>query len=984
MSFTQSFTRRRSERRNQAPSEGARGGSLAPSGEFADDGFNSEAGGGDPFYADNPISYRDEYVRHRSVVAGGGAGAVGFGGDQASHFGTSTIGTDEYDAVEEIARLYVICENALPRGEEPGSLTAVGREQLDQAWESIREWLTAHPSVQERQLAATYQGHHNTAAIHLVCKLVDPPLDIVEALVACSPETVRWQDSNGWLPLHHACANNASGEVLKHLIEAFPEGKVAQDLRHRTPLHFAFFRADATPEEGVEEDNGDEANSGDAREDSPPSGTVGNSMADVVKLLSDSGAANLPDENGMLPMHYACAYGTSTAVLRVLERAYPKSIAEREKNGRTPLHLTMVNAHRRASPSVLGFLIQNGAKLGIVNVPDNEGKLPLSILAQACKQRPFSDNERANATKCLNLYLDAGPKASADFLNAMQLLPEWLRDDAVINSHVQSVLNAKIVQRWPTAILLLDGYSLLILIVCFTFTSRDYIKSYPNNPAAQDRDTYLRINACVWLQIICGSYFLLRELMQVIAMLILNSFSSWLYDKDNWLDLCVIGLTLANSALMRTDPPYKDISNTDEHPNLRIMLALTQIVLWIALLFYIKSTAIGFAVFMGGVGYVIRRLVYFASCVLIFLFAFAMMFQIIYMGSEVCLEPGKFQNGECYENFPHCDFESSLLKVYTMMMGEIGSECRYLYVEDILTNETNNSTDPFVPLYPNMFHASGLGAAAYFIYAFIIVIILSNVLIAIVVQSYSVIKNERSAMVFWSNRLDFVAEMDAIGNLARMVKKVFMCGGGDKDGPGGLAGAPTSVQEVPGGAGIVTTGADGGALGSEAEKRKPMHDLWDNVMSLFDPDLFKEMEVHPGMAEFWFYVMLMILAAAFIPTWIIAGVLSAGVLWPPQVRKLLFNAKQSSSTTRKDVADQLDQEIDQLRKGMTRMKREFKRDIVSERAELLGRKAEINGVRGELLGDLSQIKEIMTSLRETAKEKIREREERAIAAAQNS
>ena len=49
-------------------------------------------------------------------------------------------------------------------------------------------------------------------------------------------------------------------------------------------------------------------------------------------------------------------------------------------------------------------------------------------------------------------------------------------------------------------------------------------------------------------------------------------------------------------------------------------------------------------------------------------------------------------------------------------------------------------------------------------FAFLVVIPLSNVLIAIVTDSYAVVKDERAAVVFWSNRLDFVAEIDAIKN----------------------------------------------------------------------------------------------------------------------------------------------------------------------------------------------------------------------------
>jgi hypothetical protein len=71
-----------------------------------------------------------------------------------------------------------------------------------------------------------------------------------------------------------------------------------------------------------------------------------------------------------------------------------------------------------------------------------------------------------------------------------------------------------------------------------------------------------------------------------------------------------------------------------------------------------------------------------------------------------------------------------------MMMGEIGSELRY----------DGNYVAQFL----------------YILYAFLVVILLSNVLIANVTDSYEIIQNDRAAIVFWSNRLDFVAEMDGI------------------------------------------------------------------------------------------------------------------------------------------------------------------------------------------------------------------------------
>jgi hypothetical protein len=61
-----------------------------------------------------------------------------------------------------------------------------------------------------------------------------------------------------------------------------------------------------------------------------------------------------------------------------------------------------------------------------------------------------------------------------------------------------------------------------------------------------------------------------------------------------------------------------------------------------------------------------------------------------------------------------------------MMMGEIGTETRY---DEVLVAQV-----------------------LYILYGFLVVILLSNVLIAIVTDSYEVIQNDRAAIVFWSNR----------------------------------------------------------------------------------------------------------------------------------------------------------------------------------------------------------------------------------------
>ena len=217
--------------------------------------------------------------------------------DRPSHGDQSYItqgGSTNFSG-DGVSRLYTLVEVAMMNIPTPDagrelrpSEVAQMKEMLTQTWESIRDWLNSH-SRTERQEAAMHQGQFLAVTLHMVCKLNDPPVDVVEALIECAPETVTWPDSNGWLPLHHACANGASGQVLSVLVQAYPEGKIRQDRRLRTPLHFAFFRKDANDDSTTKMETSDGDDDG-----------IASSMPNIVRLLSDTGAAELQDEGGMV------------------------------------------------------------------------------------------------------------------------------------------------------------------------------------------------------------------------------------------------------------------------------------------------------------------------------------------------------------------------------------------------------------------------------------------------------------------------------------------------------------------------------------------------------------------------------------------------------------------------------------------------------------------------------------------------------------
>ena len=216
--------------------------------------------------------------------------------------------------------LYSVLEAALPAGVKvgaasgmaPGGMMDGGRhlsraEQLQEAdrlagaYDSARSWFRAHPEHSDRRKGGTFRDEFGMTPLHILCKLPDPPVDVVVELISASPEVVLWADSSGWLPLHVAVASGASHAVLSLLAKAEPKSLGVQDRRRRTPLHFAFFRDDVRAGSIDTTDDGDLSNL-----EKDEGGTGAEDGADIVALLcGGADAVDLKDENGMLPLHYA-------------------------------------------------------------------------------------------------------------------------------------------------------------------------------------------------------------------------------------------------------------------------------------------------------------------------------------------------------------------------------------------------------------------------------------------------------------------------------------------------------------------------------------------------------------------------------------------------------------------------------------------------------------------------------------------------------
>jgi len=219
------------------------------------------------------------------------------------------------------------------------------------------------------------------------------------------------------------------------------------------------------------------------------------------------------------------------------------------------------------------------------------------------------------------------------------------------------------------------------------------------------------------------------------------------------------------------------------------------------------------------------------------------------------------------------------------------------------------------------FRDNQLATVLYALFMFACVIVLANVLIAIVTDSYSVIQNERAALVFWSNRLDFVAEMDVISN---------------------------NFARLGGGGGAVVT------------EDSVMGELWKKFMYLFDDDI----DEHGVMSvEFIVYIVLRVFAACvIIPLWLIIGFLTFGMLWPPQVREKLLTSQLVGRTEKESAERTRMGEISRLKEDISTFQGEVRVDIEKGRDEMYIVKAVLDSTKTEIHNEMNEVKEIVTEL----------------------
>ena len=272
-----------------------------------------------------------------------------------------------------------------------------------------------------------------------------------------------------------------------------------------------------------------------------------------------------------------------------------------------------------------------------------------------------------------------------------------------------------------------------------------------------------------------------------------------------------------------------------------------------------------------------------------------------------------------------------------MMMGEIGTETRY--------------------------DQNLVAQVLYIIYGFFIVILLSNVLIAIVTDSYEVVQNDRAAIVFWSNRLDFVAEMDSIASVVR--KRVFCIDNAeDHDAAGKNRSAipvgPSNSQDDRSSASNLSS--DGYIERHRVDRSEEwFRDKWNSLTSIFEHDVYGDAGEDIRPIDFWYDVLNKTLAVLVIPPWLILGFVTVGILWPPQVREWLF-VQQDTAASRAEIERMKLEQLREIQRDTQLLKDDLRMEMQQDRSEIFRVKAEVDAVQEEVLADLQQVNALVTTL----------------------
>lgn len=371
---------------------------------------------------------------------------------------------------------------------------------------------------------------------------------------------------------------------------------------------------------------------------------------------------------------------------------------------------------------------------------------------------------------------------------------------------------------------------------------------YPENGATKEH----RFGASICLAL-CGAYQFFRGILPLTYILIHKSFR-YLFGTDTvntWLRLANSIVIFFWVGFIFSPTFFTTKSSAAEKEAFRCVAAIGIFFLCLEAWNVLTNASIKFAVTSIGVKHVLWRIAYFLCVLLFVIFTFSSMFSITYSSTNICQNP---------DDFAFCRYGTSVMELYNFLYGSV----EYSYY--LSANG--------VELEPQ--REGNLAIAFYMFYMFLAVILFLNLLVAIIVDSYAMVK-EDAEVSFWTERMLFIIEVNQMQILYNDVAKQFGCSFN------GCCFKRTSAEG--------DDAQEKGYYGSYFRN-------WEKAFACFE-DRSGVDENGRNVSIFLSSFIVRCACTLIISIWILLGILSAGYLWPPQVREWLFSVKGEKENERR-------------------------------------------------------------------------------------
>lgn len=312
-------------------------------------------------------------------------------------------------------------------------------------------------------------------------------------------------------------------------------------------------------------------------------------------------------------------------------------------------------------------------------------------------------------------------------LAAMLRLKSKMQSKMLHHGFVINLIDDKLSAPMAVIVLLLDGLFVIILYILLYFAMDQSI----DNPTLEAPESYLLISS-----LIPCVYILAREIVQSYFMRKINLLSTYINDWWNRLDLLVglsvpifIAITFSSKSARMTDA-YK------------ITSSIIFLLIFVKILGFLSVLNQNFATFILSLIQIIADIIPFVIVIMSATFTFAVMFHFVLDNGRIY---GSVTNetSESSENDHNLGFSNgiyrSILTAFRMMLGDFERE--WFDTESLILS----------------FYTEILSM----IHSFFVLVIIFNVLIAVVSDSYDY-SMTRSRTLYLKARLELTGEFDAL------------------------------------------------------------------------------------------------------------------------------------------------------------------------------------------------------------------------------